>query len=204
MLQSRSRVSGTPHFAGAQAASSGPHPHTLQAFAFSRHRVRRVTASPTTAAAQQQQQVGVAAHLLPIFRCLNPALQHPAFALARDQRALHLWASPVAQPGIALVPRCHTSNQRQQGAMAHATVIGVPKEIKTDEHRVAATPGSVKSLVAAGFTVVVEKGAGVGSGHSDEAYAKVRVAAKRCRCCFCSYCCCCEAGHLHSLRTVSC
>lgn len=63
--------------------------------------------------------------------------------------------------------------------MAHATIIGVPKEIKTDEHRVAATPGSVKSLVAAGFTVVVEKGAGVGSGHSDEAYAKVRAAAKR-------------------------
>lgn len=62
--------------------------------------------------------------------------------------------------------------------MAHATVIGVPKEIKTDEHRVAATPGSVKSLVAAGFTVVVEKGAGVGSGHSDEAYAKVRAAAE--------------------------
>lgn len=87
--------------------------------------------------------------------------------------------------------------------MAHATVIGVPKEIKTDEHRVAATPGSVKSLVAAGFTVVVEKGAGVGSGHSDEAYAKVRAGSQARGPCCCS-CCCCEAGHLHSLRTVSC
>lgn len=59
------------------------HPHTPQAFAFPRHRVRRATASPTTATAQQHQQVGVAAHLLPIFRCLTPSLQHPAFGPAR-------------------------------------------------------------------------------------------------------------------------
>lgn len=92
--------------------------------------------------------------------------------------------------------------------MAHATIIGVPKEIKTDEHRVAATPGSVKSLVAAGFTVVVEKGAGVGSGHSDEAYAKVRAAANAwivgAAAAAAAPTAAARLGHLHSPCTVSC
>lgn len=45
--------------------------------------------------------------------------------------------------------------------------IGVVKEIKPQEHRVAATPGSVQALVAAGHTVTVEAGAGGGSGFTD-------------------------------------
>lgn len=51
-------------------------------------------------------------------------------------------------------------------------VIGVPKEIKTLENRVALTPGGVESLVRRGHTVLVERGAGEGSGLSDAEYAR--------------------------------
>lgn len=49
--------------------------------------------------------------------------------------------------------------------------IGVPKEIKAEENRVAITPAGVSALVGRGHSVLVEKGAGVGSGLSDEEYA---------------------------------
>jgi alanine dehydrogenase len=49
-------------------------------------------------------------------------------------------------------------------------IIGVPKEIKADENRVAITPSGVSVFVGHGHTVLVEKGAGVGSGIVDEAY----------------------------------
>ena len=48
--------------------------------------------------------------------------------------------------------------------------IGVPKETKTHEYRVAATPGAVHALVTAGHRVTVETQAGVGSGFTDEMY----------------------------------
>ena len=48
--------------------------------------------------------------------------------------------------------------------------IGVPKEIKPMEFRVAMTPGGVGSLVRRGHEVLVEKGAGVGSGMPDAEY----------------------------------
>src|SRR5260221_199655 len=47
---------------------------------------------------------------------------------------------------------------------------GVPKEIKTAEHRVALVPAGVESLVGDGHSVLVEQGAGLGSGFADEAY----------------------------------
>ena len=50
--------------------------------------------------------------------------------------------------------------------------IGIPKEIKVKENRVAMTPGGVESLVRRGHQVTVEAGAGLGSSFSDEAYAK--------------------------------
>ena len=50
-------------------------------------------------------------------------------------------------------------------------IIGIPKEIMHEEARVAATPDSVKKYVADGHKVLVEKGAGVGALHTDEAYA---------------------------------
>jgi len=49
-------------------------------------------------------------------------------------------------------------------------IVGVPKEIKNEEYRVAVTPNGVKEFVRAGHTVFVEKGAGVGSGFDDTAY----------------------------------
>jgi alanine dehydrogenase len=49
-------------------------------------------------------------------------------------------------------------------------IIGVPKEIKDHENRVAAIPATVQSLVARGHVVLVQRGAGAGSGIGDQAY----------------------------------
>ncbi|MBI5167053.1 MAG: alanine dehydrogenase [candidate division NC10 bacterium] len=51
-------------------------------------------------------------------------------------------------------------------------IIGVPKEIKTGERRVAVTPQGVDVLVSHNHRVLVERGAGVGSGFSDQEYQK--------------------------------
>jgi alanine dehydrogenase len=51
-------------------------------------------------------------------------------------------------------------------------VIGVPKEIKSDEHRVAVTPAGVEMLSREGHEVIVEAGAGLGSGFTDDFYEK--------------------------------
>jgi alanine dehydrogenase len=51
--------------------------------------------------------------------------------------------------------------------------IGVPKEIKTNENRVALVPAGAEALVAAGHTVIIEKGAGEGSGFPDQVYTAV-------------------------------
>jgi alanine dehydrogenase len=48
--------------------------------------------------------------------------------------------------------------------------IGIPKEIKNHEYRVALTPEGARELVHAGHAVSVETGAGVGSGFADDAY----------------------------------
>src|ERR1700743_708864 len=50
--------------------------------------------------------------------------------------------------------------------------IGVPKEIKPHEYRVGLTPGSVREYVAAGHSVSIETGAGIGIGASDDHYRK--------------------------------
>jgi len=51
-------------------------------------------------------------------------------------------------------------------------IIGVTKEIKPQENRVGMTPAGIDALVRAGNTCYVEKGAGLGSGFSDEEYVK--------------------------------
>jgi alanine dehydrogenase len=51
-------------------------------------------------------------------------------------------------------------------------VIGVPKEIKPEENRIAIVPGGVETLVHKGHKVLIEKGAGNGSGFSDDEYKK--------------------------------
>lgn len=50
-------------------------------------------------------------------------------------------------------------------------IIGVPREIKNNENRVALTPAGVHSLVRAGHMVLVEHHAGDGSGFDDDEYA---------------------------------
>ena len=49
-------------------------------------------------------------------------------------------------------------------------IIGVPKEIKNKEDRVAITPQGVKLLVNNGHKVIIETNAGIGSGFYDESY----------------------------------
>jgi len=49
-------------------------------------------------------------------------------------------------------------------------IIGLPKEIKVKENRVAMTPGGVATLVRRGHTVIVERNAGTGSGFADGEY----------------------------------
>ena len=48
--------------------------------------------------------------------------------------------------------------------------IGVPKEIKTDEYRVALTPAGARELVQRGHDVLIEQEAGAGSAFDDRAY----------------------------------
>jgi len=59
------------------------------------------------------------------------------------------------------------------GIVPRAVRIGVAKEIKQQEYRVALTPAGALELVQRGHEVVVEHGAGVGSGFADEAYSSV-------------------------------
>ncbi len=49
-------------------------------------------------------------------------------------------------------------------------IIGTPKEIKESEYRVSITPGGACELIRCGHKVLVQKGAGEGSGHSDKEY----------------------------------
>jgi alanine dehydrogenase len=51
-------------------------------------------------------------------------------------------------------------------------IIGVPKEIKEQEQRVALLPSAANQLVRRGHSVLVEKNAGIGSGYPDEEYVK--------------------------------
>ena len=50
--------------------------------------------------------------------------------------------------------------------------IGVAKEIKPQEYRVALTPAGARELVLKGHDVLVEAGAGVGSAFPDDAYER--------------------------------
>ncbi len=50
-------------------------------------------------------------------------------------------------------------------------IVGIPREVKDNEYRVAATPEGVRELTRAGHEVVVEAGAGLGSALPDEDFA---------------------------------
>src|ERR1700689_5318583 len=65
---------------------------------------------------------------------------------------------------------CYGPPQTSPGVCA--VIIGVPKEIKTREYRVGMTPAGVRSLTSKGHKVLVERGAGEGSGIPDDWYTK--------------------------------
>lgn len=50
-------------------------------------------------------------------------------------------------------------------------IVGVPREIKPDEYRVAMLPSGVEELVQNRHRVLIERGAGLGSGITDEQYS---------------------------------
>ncbi|MDD4765855.1 MAG: alanine dehydrogenase, partial [Atribacterota bacterium] len=50
-------------------------------------------------------------------------------------------------------------------------IIGIPKEIKNNENRVAITPAGVRAFTQSGHKVLVQKAAGLGSGISDREYS---------------------------------
>jgi len=54
-------------------------------------------------------------------------------------------------------------------------IVGVPKEIKPQEHRVALLPSGAYQLIRRGHTVVAERGAGVGAGFNDAEYERAGV-----------------------------
>src|ERR1700733_5165516 len=51
-----------------------------------------------------------------------------------------------------------------------AMIVGVPKEVKADEYRIAMLPVGAEELTAAGHSVLIEVGAGLGSGILDAQY----------------------------------
>ncbi len=51
-------------------------------------------------------------------------------------------------------------------------LIGVPTEIKREEYRVALTPAGAEALTTAGHELLIERGAGLGSGFTDDFYSK--------------------------------
>ena len=51
-------------------------------------------------------------------------------------------------------------------------IIGVPKEIKANENRIALQPSGAEILISHGHTVLVERDGGVGSGFENESYKK--------------------------------
>src|SRR2546425_1688185 len=75
-------------------------------------------------------------------------------------------AARARQPADPRVPR--------QGVAA--VTVGVPREIKPGEQRVALTPAGARALAEAGHQVVVERGAGAGSSVRDDEYAAVGAA----------------------------
>ncbi|SET95721.1 alanine dehydrogenase [Paenibacillus sp. NFR01] len=50
-------------------------------------------------------------------------------------------------------------------------IVGIPKEIKNNENRVAVTPAGVEALRKSGHEVLVQQGAGIGSGFADREYS---------------------------------
>lgn len=64
----------------------------------------------------------------------------------------------------------YNKNNKDEGMIE--MLIGIPAEIKNNENRVAITPSGVATLIGAGHEVMIQKGAGLGSGFADTEYVK--------------------------------
>jgi alanine dehydrogenase len=63
-------------------------------------------------------------------------------------------------------------SHREQSERSLMMVVGILKEIKSEENRVCMTPSGVEVMLTSGQTVLVEQNAGIGSGFNDADYAK--------------------------------
>src|SRR3954451_9538561 len=88
---------------------------------------------------------------------VEPTAGAPASAVT-SRTPTTRYTSPSVRLGAAIVPR--------------AVRIGVAKEIKTDEYRVALTPAGARELVQKGHDVLIETTAGVGSAFADDDYER--------------------------------
>ena len=86
--------------------------------------------------------------------------------LTLDYRILEVGEVSVSAQSVS------TADAEDPAAMATPQRIGIPVESDERENRVAATPATVRHLVALGYEVVVESGAGGRSSFPDEAYAQ--------------------------------
>jgi alanine dehydrogenase len=73
--------------------------------------------------------------------------------------------------GLAL-PLVQSAAQLTDQPKEEIMIVGILKEIKTEENRVCMTPAGVEVMIANGHKLLVEKGAGSGSGFEDAAYIK--------------------------------
>src|SRR5262250_1015262 len=88
----------------------------------------------------------------------------PARAGSRAAITQATGCSSPARPGAA--------GSRAGAIVPRVLRIGVAKEVKTDEYRVALTPAGARELVLKGHDVLVETGAGEGSSWSDDDYVR--------------------------------
>jgi len=131
------------------------------------------------------QAQGIGARLLDAFveEAFAQGYAHVSLIAASakvEQHALRLGAQVVRPHSGIYLPYLRLSRQTAADlpAIAGASgevpplIIGVPKEIKAEERRVGLTPEGARQLSAAGVMVIVETGAGEGSGFTDAQYAR--------------------------------
>src|SRR2546426_10412902 len=100
-------------------------------------------------------------------------------ATARGRRTPRSTSSPNGRRSTWITPASFrrprwTTTERgrlvQRAGRGFRMQVGVPKEIKDHEYRVSMVPAGVRALVQAGHTVLVQDGAGLGSGIDNAVY----------------------------------
>ncbi len=121
---------------------------------------------------QQAAVAGVGHRTCPWSEMMVPIITHCVCGLEHASR----WppSGPVDPGRRCLQVLCQAWRDRQNPVRLECTGgsmrIGVPREVKPYEGRIALVPDAVSALVAAGHDVLVETAAGVGSGYADGEY----------------------------------